>query len=457
MLKRNWATGCAAVLALGLSACGGGSSATDVDATSTLDVNVHEGDFAQIASFTTPGGVSVWLVDEPSIPIVSFQVAWPGGRSADPEGLEGLSQALVYMMNEGAGELPSLEFTRAMEDQAMSFGCSNGRTWTSCSASMLSESAEESMELVALAMSEPRFDEQPFERFRREQDVSLARRETNAGFLGNEALQAALYPDHPFARNVTAESLEALTREAIATQKDAVMVKEGMIVTAVGDISPEEFAPLIDSVLAGLPETGSVADVAPVEMSDPTAAPIVVDLPQPQSRVSFMAKGPSRDDPDFYPSVVLNYTLGGGGFESRLMQELRVDRGLTYGVGTSLSGAPLFSTWSGGGQTKNESTGEFIEVLKSILAEMSETGVTEAELSDAKAYLTGSYPLSFDSNSKIAGNMMSVRQQGLGIAHFDQRNAKIEAVTLDDVKRVAETYLSPENFTFAVVGQPEGL
>jgi len=438
-----------------LSGCGG--SAANETTTPELEISVHDGDFARIEAFTTPAGVSVWLVNEPSIPIVSFQVAWPGGSSADPDGQEGLTSAMTYQMNEGAGDLESLAFMRAMEDQAMSFGCSNSRSWTACSASMLSESAQESMALVALAMSEPRFDQGPFERFLREQEVSLTRRETNASFLGNEALETALYPNHPFARDVTAESLGALNSAAIAAQKDAVMVKAGMIVTAVGDITPEEFAPLIDSVLGGLPDSGTVVAVAPVEMNDPVGDPIIVDLPQPQSRVSFIAEGPPRGDPDFFPAVVLNYTLGGGGFESRLMNELRVERGLTYGVRTSMSGLPEFSSWSGAGQTKNESTGEFISVLKSILAEIAENGITEEELENAKAYLTGSYPLSFDSNSKIASNMMSVRQQELGIDYFDQRNARIEAVTLEEVKRAGATYLSPENFTFAIVGQPEGL
>ena len=455
MIRQLGLFGCVASACLALSACGGvaGEEATAPG----FEITVHDGDFARIEAFTTPAGVSVWLVNEPSIPIVSFQVAWPGGNSADPEGQEGLTSAMTYQMNEGAGDLESLAFMRAMEDQAMSFGCSNSRSWTACSASMLSESAQESMALIALAMSEPRFDASPFERFLREQKVSLARRQTNAGFLGSEALETALYPDHPFARDVTAASLEALSLDAIAAQKDAVMVKTGMIVTVVGDISPEEFAPLIDGVLGGLPETGTVAAVAPVELNEPVGDPIVVDLPQPQSRVSFIAEGPPRGDPDFFPAVVLNYTLGGGGFESRLVNELRVERGLTYGIRTSMSGFPEFPSWSGAGQTKNESTGEFITVLKSILADTAQNGITQEELDNAKAYLTGSYPLSFDSNAKIAGNMMSVRQQELGIDYFDQRNARIEAVTLDEVKRAGETYLSPNNFTFAIVGQPEGL
>jgi zinc protease len=165
----------------------------------------------------------------------------------------------------------------------------------------------------------------------------------------------------------------------------------------------------------------------------------------------------TQDDPDFYTAVVLNYTFGGGGFESRLMKELRVARGLTYGVRTGVNAGKELQTWSGSGQTKNESAGEFIQGIKDQMALVVASGITEAELSDAKAYLTGSYPLGFDSNAKIAGNMMNVRIDGLPVDFFDKRNAMVEAVTLNDVNRVASTYLKPENFTFVVVGEPEGL
>ncbi|MEM9739603.1 MAG: pitrilysin family protein, partial [Pseudomonadota bacterium] len=354
-----------------------------------MAVKVHEGDFARIEQFTTPGGVSVWLVNEPSIPIVSFQVAWPGGSASDPEGLEGLAGAMVYQMNEGAGDMPALAFQKAMETLNMSFGCGSGRDWTNCSASMLRENAAEAMELVALALAEPRFDDGPFERFRRQSEVSLARRETSARYLSGEAIESALYPDHAYAREMSAESLAAFTPEIALAHKDRIMVREGMLVTVVGAITPEDFAPLIDGALASLPETSQLPQPGPVVLADPVADPISVPLPQPQSLVSFTAPGLQRDNPDFFAAYVLNHTFGGGGFGSRLMDELRVERGLTYGIGTGLQFGGEIATWRGSGQTKNESAGEFIELIKAEMTKLATDGVTEQELSDAKAYLTG--------------------------------------------------------------------
>ncbi|MBY9068427.1 insulinase family protein [Hyphomonas sp. WL0036] len=461
MLKLQLFSGAAAALLV--SAC----ASSSVPAPHPLDVSVaepvflidtYDGDFVDIQQMTTPGGVSVWLVTEPSIPIVSVQMAWRAGTTSDPAGLEGLSNAVTYNMNEGAGDLDSLAFQTAMEDLNMSFGCSNSAEWTSCSATMLAENAAPSMEVVASAFTAPRFDQGPFDRFVREQEVALKTRETSAGYLAWRAQSQALYPDHPFAREVTAESLAALTPDLARQHQRTLMTKDRLLVTAVGDITPEALAPLIDAAVAALPETSDLSPVTPITLPAVAAAdPVVVSLPQPQSLVRFLGPGLGRDNADYFPAYVLNYTFGGGGFESRLMKTLRVEKGLTYGVSSSIDPNPAFLVWSGGGQTKNESAGEFVAGIRAEMQKFIEGGVTEAELADAKAYLIGSYPLGFDSNSKIAGNIMSVRQDELGVDYFDRRNALIEAVTLEDVNRVAAEYLAPERFSFFLVGEPEGL
>jgi len=430
---------------------------TDVIAEPAMKVDVHTGDFAEIQQFVTPGGVSVWLVSEPSIPILSLEMAWKGGETSDPDGLEGLSDSVVYSMNEGAGDLDSLGFQTRMEELNMSFGCSTGNDWTSCSSSMLTDNASDAMDLIATAFAAPRFDAGPFERFQRENQIAIKQRETSANWLARKALTDAMYPEHPYARQTSAESIAALTPDLAREHMRKLMVKDRLLVTAVGAVTPEELAPMIDKVMAGLPETSETGSVADIVLPDALAEPIIVDLPQPQSLVSFSAPGLPRDHPDFFTAYVLNYTVGGGGFESRLMKTLRVEKGLTYGVYTGLSTSDHLNTWSGGGQTKNESAGEFLAGIKDELSQFVADGVTEEELSDAKAYLTGSYALGFDSNAKIADQMMGVRQEELGIDYFDTRNANMNAVTLDDVNRVAKEYLSPDRFTYVIVGQPEGL
>lgn len=452
----------AAGAALSLAACGNVSDPQSAvgggTASSDLDVIVHDGEFATIQQFTTPGGVSVWLVEEPSIPILSLRMAWEQGTSSDPDGLEGLTDSVTYMMNEGAGELDSQGFFQRMEELNMSFGCSAGRASTYCNASMLTDNMVDSFELIGMAYTAARFDEGPFERFRRENEVSLSTRETSQNYLASRAQIEALYPEHEFARQITVESLEALSAEAAKAHKDQLMTQIGMVVTAVGAISPDELAPLIDNAVAGLPVSSELAEIEPLSLGDKGVDPITVGLPQPQSLVRFVGQGVPRDHPDYYPLIVTNHIFGGGGdFSARLMSSLRVEKGLTYGIRSSLNPGEYLQTLSGGGQTQNATAGEFVEGIKAEMRLMAEEGATQAEVDKAIAYLTGSYPLSFDSNAKIAANMMSVRVQDLPVEYFDTRNASIGSVTLEDVNRVAATYLQPERFTFILVGEPEGV
>jgi zinc protease len=169
----------------------------------------------------------------------------------------------------------------------------------------------------------------------------------------------------------------------------------------------------------------------------------------------FSGPGLQREDPDFYAAFVLNYILGGGGFSSRLTDDIREKRGLTYGIGTGLSIQPHFWRWTGSSSTMNDKASEVTRLIKENIDRLGKEGPTEAELKDAKAYLTGAFPLAFDSNAKIAKNLLSFRQDGMGVDYVAKRNDYINAVTLDDLKRVAATYMKAENFTFVMVGQPK--
>ena len=286
--------------ALLLAACGSGD---DTPAPAGLDVDIHDGDFARIQQFTTPGGVSVWLVEEPSIPILALQMDWKGGVAADPEDLEGLGEAVVYQMNEGAGDLDSLAFQTRMEELNMSFGCGIAMDWTNCSARMLTGKLEDSLDLVALAFAAPRFDEGPFERHRREDLVGIKQRETNPRYLAAEAQEDALYPDHPYARDISVDSVNARTPEAALAHKDALMTKDRLLVTAVGAVSPETLAPLLDAVFASLPETSDLPDIPPIDPGRSRGTAPITDRPCLSRKASSASLAPglaAQTIPDFF-------------------------------------------------------------------------------------------------------------------------------------------------------------
>jgi len=232
-------------------------------------------------------------------------------------------------------------------------------------------------------------------------------------------------------------------------------VRVGAHIGVVGDISAAELAPLLDRLLGGL-RNEPVEELPMTEFKGPPGV-TVIDLDVPQSVAVFGHAGILRDDPDFIPAYVLNYILGGGGFASRLTVEVREKRGLSYSVYSYLAPRDRAGLHLGGVATANASMKDSIAVIKDEWRKMAENGVTAEELDKAKRYLTGAYALRFDSNSKIANILVGVQAAGLPIDYTEIRNSLVEAVTLDDIKRVAKRIMKPDELSIVVVGRPEGL
>ena len=249
--------------------------------------------------------------------------------------------------------------------------------------------------------------------------------------------------------------MAALTRQDLVAAKNRVLARDRVVVGAAGDISPEELGLLLDKVLGGLPEQGTAPLPEPAQLQL-TGGVTVIDWDSPQTVVSFAGPGLPIDDPDYFAAFVANHILGGGGFSSRLMEEIREKRGLTYGVGTTLATGVYGQTWRGGMAGSNATTGEAVDLIKAEWDRMAQ-GVTDRELTDAKTYLTGEYPLRFDGNGSIAGILAGMQLIGFPIDYVNTRNAKVEAVTAEDVKRVAAELLAADKLRFVLVGRPEGI
>jgi zinc protease len=410
--------------------------------------------FANIQVVTSPGGVTAWLVFENFVPIIAVQTAWRGGAAVEPAGKDGVGWVLGYMMNEGAGDMETQAYGARMEDLNMDFGCSVGMDWTQCAMTTLKVTQKDSFEMMRLAFAKPRFDQGPIDRAKRELTVGLMQAETDPSTLAARQMDAALMPGHPYARYPTPETVAKIAREDVVALKSELMTKDKLIVVVVGDITADELKPKLDEVFGGLDATSSVPEIKDVSALPPPAKTIVKQLPIPQTLIVFSGPGLRRKDPDFYAAYVLNYILGGGGFSSRLTDDIREKRGLTYGIGTSLELQPHLWRWGGSTSVVNDKAGQVVALIKDNIAKLGKEGPSQKELDDAKAYLTGAFPLNFDSNAKIAKNLMSFRQDDLGIDYVANRNALISAVTLDDLKRVAAMYMKPEAFTFVEVGRP---
>ena len=410
-----------------------------------------------IQSVTSPGGLTAWLVEEHSIPFTALEVQFRGGASLDAPGKRGSINLMTGLLEEGAADMDARAFGRATEALAANFNFDVSSDSLTISARFLTENHDASIALLRVALQEPRFDQEAIERVRGQVLSIIQSDQKDPNDIAGEAFNKTVFGDHPYGSslNGTLESVGSLNRDDLVAAHSAVLARDRIFIGAVGDITPEELGKLLDDLLGGLPETG--APMPPRADFNIPSGVTVVDFPTPQSVALFGQKGIKQDDPDFFAAVILNHVLGGGGFESRLMNEVREKRGLTYGVYSYLVARDLAETYMGSVSSANDRVAQAIDVIRDEWAKMASEGITETELKDAKTYITGSYPLRFDGNGPIAGILVGMQMLDLPIDYIATRNDKVEAVTLDDVKRVADELLDPEGLYFVVVGQPVGL
>lgn len=410
-----------------------------------------------IQEVTSPGGLTAWLVEEHAIPFVALEIRFEGGTSLDLPGSRGAVSLMAATLEEGAGARDAQAFAEARDALAAGFGFAAGKDAVSVSARFLTENRDAAVELLREAILEPRFDDDAIERVRGQILAGIASDEKNPETIAARRFNAMAYGAHPYGSSGdgTAESVARLTRADVVEAHRAALARDRMHVAVVGDITPAELGPMLDRLLGALPDIGrQMPGRAAWQLKGGVT---VVDFDSPQSVLVFGHEGLRRDDPDFFAAVVLNEVLGGGGFNARLMEELRETRGLTYGISTYLSPMQLGAVLLGQTSTANATAAEAIALIRAEWERLAREGISEAELAATKTYLTGAYPLRFDGNAQIAGILVGMQMEGLPIDYATTRNARVEAVTLDDVRRVAARLLRPENLHVVVVGRPEGV
>jgi zinc protease len=320
----------------------------------------------------------------------------------------------------------------------------------------LTANREEGAELLRLAINEPRFEKDAAERIRQQILASLVYAAKDPDRVASQEWFALAFGDHAYGRRSsgTEASVAAITPADLAAYRKKVFARSNLRIVAVGDITEADLGKLLDKVFGALPEK---AELVPV----PQVAPVtggktkIIEMDVPQSVAVFGFGAMPRKDPDFLTAFVLNQLIGGGGFASRLMEEVREKRGLAYSVYSYLQPMRNASIFSGGVATRNDAVKTSIELIREELEKVATEGPNEAEFANAKSYLTGSYALRFDTNVKIATQLLGLMEEGYGPDYVEKRNALIDAITLDDAKRVAKRLLDTGNMIVTIVGKPE--
>lgn len=410
----------------------------------------------KIQDVTSPSGITAWLVEDHSIPFTALEIRFRGGTSLDAPDSRGAINLMTGLLEEGAGDMDARAFARAREELAASYRYDVGDDDLSISARFLTENRDDAVALLRASIVEPRFDQDAVDRVREQVLSGLASDAKDPDDIATEAFAAQMFGDHPYGTpgQGTVDSVTALTRDDMIAAHDAVFARDRVYVGAVGDITPEELGRIVDELLADLPETGAPLP-GPAEVKA-EGGKTVIPFDTPQSTAVFGQPGMMRDDPDFFAAMIAMHILGGSG-ESRLMQEVRVKRGLTYGVYAYLAPKDLGAIVVGRVASANDRIADAIDVIDAEWAKIATDGVTQEELDAAKTYLTGAYPLRFKGNGRIAGILVGMQMEDLPIDYIATRNDKVNAVTLEDVNRVAGELFQPDNLHFVVVGEPAGL
>jgi zinc protease len=410
-----------------------------------------------IEHVVSPGGIEAWLVHEPAVPMIAIDFAFVGGAAQDAAGKGGTASLVASLLDEGAGDLDAKTFHARLERKAIELGFQAERDTLRGTLRTLTENKDEAFDYLRLAVTQPRFDQSDVEVIRAQILSMLRRATTSPTDIANLRWWQVAFADHPYGRPVNG-TLESVPTVTIADLKDythRVLARGNLKVAVVGDIDAEAVKVMLDRVFGGLP---AQPDLKPVPNVSPQGLGrrIVVKVDVPQAVVAFGGPGIARKDPDFMAAYIVNHILGGGAFSSRLYQEVREKRGLAYSVYDSLVWLNHSALFLGGTATRADRAGETLEVIDKEIHRLAEEGPTADELAKAKAYLNGSFVLNLDTSSKIAALLVQLQLDGLGIDYFARRPEMINAVTLEDARRVAKRMLDT-GMLVTVAGRPEGI
>jgi len=411
----------------------------------------------EVKEVISDGGIRAWLIEDHMNPLMTMDIAFTGaGAATDPINKLGLANMVSGLIDEGAGAMDSQTFRGEMENRSISLSFDAGRDDFAGSLTTLTRERDTAIDLLRLALSEPRFDEEAVERIRSQIIAGLKRAENDPGDIASRTFFKSIFGDHPYARPVsgTFETVAGLNANDFRSFVGRAFAKDNLIIGVAGDITAEELGPLLDEAFGSLPDHSDLPKIA--DVTPKFGAVDVIDQDIPQSQAVWGQKGIARKDPDFYAAYVMNYILGGGGFSSRLTEEVREKRGLAYGVYSYLADLDHAQMMMGGVATRNDAIGQSLSLISAEWTKMKEKGVSQEELDNAKSYLTGAFPLRFTSLGNLSGMLVGMQKEDLGMDFLDRRNSLVDAVTLDDVNRVAAELMDPANVTVTVVGKPEG-
>jgi len=412
----------------------------------------------KIEHWTLANGARVYFVESRGLPMLALNAVFDAGSARDPADRNGLSMMVNGLLNEGSGELDADAIAAGFEGLGVEFGASSDRDMAGVSLRSLSDPALRAPALALLArlLRAPSFPSANLDRERERALLSLKQAEQSPGDVAARAFYSRLYGTHPYAAasDGSEAGLKALTRDDLVAFHRRYYVGRNAVLAIIGDLSRGEARAIADQVLGGLPAGEAPPPLPRVVDRVPPAknGEHVIEHPSSQTHILMGETGMARNDPDYFPLLVGNYVLGGGGFVSRLTEEIRTKRGLSYSVYSYFHPLREPGPFIVGLQTANHQRAEALAVTRRVLADFIRTGPTEAELAAARKNLAGGFPLRIDSNRKIAEYLTVIGFYRLPLNYLDDFIARVEAVTVEQVRDAFRRRVHPEHMVTVIVG-----
>ncbi len=401
-----------------------------------------------------PNGLTVLHSENHNLPIVMVTMIVKSGQVHEPSDKAGLANLTAELLDEGTKTRTSKDISEAIDFIGASLNASTGNDYITISLSVLKKDLNRGFEIFSDIVLNPVFPQHEIDRKKQLIKGSLKQREEEPSFLAERAFIKEVFGEHPYSRLIegSEETIDKITRDDILKFHSENFIPNNSILSIAGDITQEELIILLEKYIGEwkkieLPERKSLN----LEINKNKKI-VKIDRDITQANIILGNYGISRDNPDYYAVTVMNYILGGGGFASRLMNSIRDEKGLAYDVHSYFAAYKEAGYFQSELQTKNETANIAIDEIIRQITKIKTEKVTEKELSEAKSYLTGSFPRRLDTTRKIADFLAIVEFFNLGLDYDKKYIDYINSVTGEDVLRVAQKYLTPENYILVIVG-----
>jgi zinc protease len=398
-------------------------------------------------------GMVLLTSEQRTLPMVSIEMLIHAGARYDPLKQDGLANLTAELITEGTRRRTALQISESLDFLGASLAARSGEDLASVSLTVLKKDLPAGLELLAEVLTGAVFPKEEIERQKQAVIASIRAKQEQPGEIAEMHFAAAVFPQTPYGRPVegTEASVKAITQASLREFYERYYRPNRSIMAVVGDISHEELTEALNQAF----RSWSKGEPPPKPLELPPAlniGTIRVNKDLTQANLILGQRGVGRENPDYYALQVMNYILGGGGFSSRAMDSIRNQRGLAYSVYSYFSAEKGRGTFQFVMQTKNETALQAIEIAKEEIRRIRQEPVSAAELNDAKDYLTGSFPLRFDTMGKVANFLAQVEYFELGLDYIQRYPDLIRKITMDDVERVAQKYLEPEKMVTVIVG-----